>query len=501
MAEVEVPAVPGRGPLAARALVGLAIYALLKLRGLVVVPFYARLLTREDLGIVVMAGALCGLLGPLLSLGLPTAFMVKVAGLTDRDRIAGAYGTVARFAALAVLAGTLAFALALGQATGPSASALRPHALVIGLWLAATAMRDLALAPFQLRQETGFVAAWSLATEFGGAFIAILLLVHGFGVGGVLWGATAVLAIGVVLGLARSLRDLGAGTGLDRPFLKAALATGLPMLCVSAAEWSVQTADRFVLAHYHGQAAVGSYGIAHSLASAALLVAATVNLVCFPAALHLWHEESGRLVRFLDESLRLVGVLLGLFVTGTCLLARWAVTLIAGRAYVDAGIVLPLVILGYCGVTVIQLLRFVPMVVERRTAPVAARYVAIAAINLFLAFLLIPRFGMKGAALAGLVAQLAGLALVGEVARRGLPSFRWWRPLLRPLLATALVAPASLRFSVPPGAPVGQTIVAAVVSAVIYLGVAAVVGAVTSVDWRGLRALLTASRERRSLSR
>jgi O-antigen/teichoic acid export membrane protein len=437
-----------------------------------------------------MAGALCGLLGPLLSLGLPTAFLVKVAGLADRDRIARAYGAVARFAALAVLAGTLAFALVLGQATGPSGLALRPYALVIGLWLAATAMRDVALAPFQLRQQTGFVATWSLATEFGGAFIAILLLVHGFGVGGVLWGSTAALTIGVVFALARSLKDLGAGPGLDLPFLKAALATGLPMLFVSAAEWSVQTADRFILAHYHGQAVVGSYGIAHSLASAALLVAATVNLVCFPAALHLWHVDSGRLVRFLDESLRLVSLLLGLFVTGTCLLARWAVTLIAGRAYIDAAIVLPLVILGYGGVTLIQFLRFVPMVVERRTAPVAARYVAIAAINLFLAFLLIPRFGMKGAALAGLLAQLAGLALVGEVARRGLASFLWWRPLLRPLLTTALVAPAALRFSVSPAAPVRETIAAAVVSAAVYLGVAAITGAVTGDDWKRLWALL-----------
>jgi hypothetical protein len=34
----------GRGRLAARTLVGLAMYALLKLRGVVVVPFYARLL-------------------------------------------------------------------------------------------------------------------------------------------------------------------------------------------------------------------------------------------------------------------------------------------------------------------------------------------------------------------------------------------------------------------------------------------------------------------------
>jgi O-antigen/teichoic acid export membrane protein len=454
-----------------------------------VVPFYARLLTREDLGIMVIAGALCGLLGPLLSLGLPTAFMVKAAGLTDRDRIGGAYGTVARCVALVVLAGTLAFELALGQATGPLAFTLRPYALVIGLWLAATAMRDIALAPFQLRQETSFVAAWSLATEFGGAFIAILLLVRGFGVGGVLWGVTAALTIGVVLGMARSLRALGAGTGLDSSFLKAALATGLPLLCVSAAEWSVQTADRFFLAHYHGQAVVGSYGIAHSLASAALLVAATVNLVCFPAALHLWHEERGRLVHFLDESLRMVGVLLGMFVTGTCLLARWAMTLIAGRAYIDAAIVLPLVILGYCGVTLIQLLRFVPMVVERRTSPVAARYLGIAAINLFLNVLLVPRFGMKGAALAGLLAQLAGLALVGEVARRGLPSFLWWRPLLRPLLATALVAPAALAVSLPPGASFGRMIAAAGVCAGVYLAVAALLGAITREDWKLLRAL------------
>ena len=438
-----------------------------------------------------MAGAICGLLAPLLSLGLPTGLLVQIAGLTDRERIARAYGTVVAVAGLTAAAGALAFALALAGAGGsPSAAALRPYALVIGVWLGATALRDTALAPAQLRQETGFLASWNLSTEYGGALLAILFLLFGFGVRGVLWGVAGALAAGVIAALVRSLAALGARVGPDLHFLKAALAAGLPMLCVSAGEWAVLSADRFVLAHYHGEAEVGSYGIAHAVASSTLLVAATVNLVCFPAALQLWHQEAGRLDRFLSECLRLVAVLLGLFVASACLLGRWGMTLLAGPAYLDAAAVLPVLVVGYSGVTLIQLLRFVPMVVERRTTDVAGCYLAIAAIDIALSFVLIPRSAMKGAALAGLLAQAVGLVLVGTVARRSLPPLRWWRPLAGPVTATALVAPVALFFSVPPGAPILRMIAAAAASTAAYVVLAYLVGALNGGDWRRLRGLM-----------
>ena len=454
---------------------------------------YARLLSRDDMGVLVMAGAICGLLGPVLSLGLPTGFLVQVAGLTDRERIARAYGTVVAVVGAAAVTGTLAFQLALAGAGGaPWTAALRANALAIGVWLGVSAMRDTALAPAQLRQETGFLAAWNLSTEYGGALLAILLLIVGFGVQGVLWGAAGALAVGVAAALVRSLAALGArAEGPDHLFLKAALAAGLPMLCVTAGEWSVLTADRFVLAHTHGEAEVGSYGIAHAAASATLLVAATVNLVFFPAALHLWHREADRLDRFLAECLRLVGTLLGLFVVGACLLARWGMTLLAGPAYLDAAAVLPLLVLGYCAATLIQLLRFVPMVVERRTADVAGCYLAIAVLDVVLCLVLVPRHAMKGAALAGLLAQAVGLVLVGTVARRSLPPLRWWRPLAGPLAATALVAPVALFFfSVPPGAAVGRAIAPAASLIAAYVVVAYLVGALNAGDWKRLRGLM-----------
>jgi O-antigen/teichoic acid export membrane protein len=218
-----------------------------------------------------------------------------------------------------------------------------------------------------------------------------------------------------------------------------------------------------------------------------------VNLVCFPAALHLWYHEAGRLDRFLEESLRLVAVLLGLFVTCACVLARWGVTLLAGPAYLSAAGVLPLLVVGYSAATLIQLLRFVPMVVERRTGRIAVCYLAIAAIDIVLSLVLIPRHAMTGAALAGLVAQAAGLVLVGAVARRSLPALRWWQPLARPLAATAIAAPAALFVSVPPGASLREMLAAATACAAAYVALSHLAGALDSGDWKRLRGLLAPS--------
>jgi O-antigen/teichoic acid export membrane protein len=221
-----------------------------------------------------------------------------------------------------------------------------------------------------------------------------------------------------------------------------------------------------------------------------------VNLVVFPAALHVRHEDGARLPRLLDESLRLVAALLGLFVVGACLLSRWGVALIAGAAHVDAAHVLPLIVLGYCGLTLIQFLRLVPMVVERRTAGVAGSYLAIALATVLLDLVLIPRAGTTGAALAGLSAQAAGVILIGEVGRRSLPAWRWWRPLTGPFAATVLVAPAALLFSVPGAASFPRAILSAALWIAGYGAAARLTGALTGQDLRWLSTLWASARNR-----
>jgi len=321
-------------------------------------------------------------------------------------------------------------------------------------------------------------------------------MLRGRGAGGALWGTTAAVTIGVVFGLGRSLRGVSAEGGADVGFLKSALGAGLPLLCVTAGEWAYQGVDRLVLGFYQGKAVVGTYGIAHSLASAVLIVGGTLNLVFLPAALQARREDAAGLPRFFEESLRLVAVLLGVFVVGACLLSRWGVTLVAGAAHADAARVLPLVVLGYCGLTLLQFLRLVPMVVEGRTGAVAAGYLTIAALTVFADFVLVPRAGMMGAALAGLLAQAVGVIVMGEIGRSRLPAWRWWRPLTRPLAATVLVAPAALYFSLPAAASIPRAALAGAVGIAAFGVVARLTAAVTGGDWRWLAARVASAPSR-----
>src|SRR2546423_13144886 len=57
---------------------GLAMNLLLKARGLVVVPLYARLLAPDELGVVTLGTAVATLLAPLLQLGLPGGTLVEL---------------------------------------------------------------------------------------------------------------------------------------------------------------------------------------------------------------------------------------------------------------------------------------------------------------------------------------------------------------------------------------------------------------------------------------
>jgi O-antigen/teichoic acid export membrane protein len=295
----------------------------------------------------------------------------------------------------------------------------------------------------------------------------------------------------------KTVREEGYCRGLDTIFLSSALRVGVTILPIAAGQWTLQPADNLFLAAWHGEALVGTYGVAYSIASATLLLLAAVNFVFFPAAVTLWSQGASRLRALLDRSLRLVTAALGFAAGGAFLLGPWTVVLLAGQRHAAAGEVLPLIVLGYAAFTVMQIFQFVPLVVERRAGRIALYYALIAAVNLALNALLIPAWAMGGAAAATLASYVVGAALMAQIARSALPSLRVVASMSRPLLVMLVASLAALTLQLPPSASAARAVTSGFLFVATYSALLLATHAVTAEDLNQLRAAVRATLTRR----
>ena len=471
---------------------GLAFNILLKARGLIVVPLYARLLTPHDLGLVSLAAALATLVAPAVHLGLPLGMLVE---LPHRPAEAVGRGFRSSLALIGTAAAAACLLLIWAISVAPPLQPLAPHALVIGALAAGMALREVGQVVPQLHRQVRFLAMAGIAIEYGGVTVALLLVAWGWGPAGFLWGLAGMTLLGAAFALRRSHALVGPARGFDLKFLRSALAVGVPMVAVTSAQWVVQSSDRFFLAHYDGPATVGVYSLGYSVASAVLVVAATVNLLFVPVAADLLRSAPERLVRFVEESVRVAVALLGLCVTGAYVLGAPVLHILGGTAYAAATAVFPLMVTSYCLFTIVQLLQWIPLAVERRVGRVVATQTVMAALNVALDLALIPELGMNGAILAAVVSYAVGVALMAAEAGRALPGWRWKAAVPAGMLAAGAAAAASLlRLPADAGGLAIAGAAAAVVVVYVILGLA--VTAVRREDFTLLRSAWTLATQR-----
>ncbi|HEX4816668.1 MAG TPA: oligosaccharide flippase family protein [Nonomuraea sp.] len=416
----------------------LILQIVLRLRGLLVVPLYARLLEAGELGLVHVGAAVAALAAPLLHLGLPAGMLIELPHREDGPAVARAYGSGTRVLSGLALLGVVAVALLLPHFPGDALASTWPLQLAVGLVVAGLILRDPSQLVFQLRRRVAEMAALNVWVDYGGAALGVAFAAAGGGAAGLLAGLGGAAVAGSVIGMRRSQALLGPAGRFDAPFVKAAWAVGFPLFLITTAQTVVFTFDRFLIAHHLGAATVAGYGLGYSVASAVTVLAATVNVVFVPVAVGLLQVEGGALRLLVERGLRLLVLLCGLATAGAALLGSPVMAVIAGRPYAHVGVVLPLMVVVYSLMTLVQTLQWVPMVATRRALTPVRAYLAGAVLHVVLTVVLVPRAGVVGALVAALIAFAVALVLMSRAAHAAAPGWSW-RPVL-PAAALAVLA-------------------------------------------------------------
>ncbi|HAQ35079.1 MAG TPA: polysaccharide biosynthesis protein [Alphaproteobacteria bacterium] len=319
-----------------------------------------------------------------------------------------------------------------------------------GFALAALSIQSLLQIGQETRRAAGAVAAFSaigtLNLLLGFALGIALLMATPLGAAGPIAGMALGAAIALVFDLPGQRKRASGGKSNARR-LALYFAYGLPISISLVFEQLLSAGDRFLIAGFLGQAAVGVYAAGYGLADRSLDIifvwmgaAATPLMV---AALERGGPEAARKVA--ARTARIMALIGFPAAAGLALVAEPLAGVMVGEAFrPGAVLILPWIALAGLMKGVMTYYFHESFILGRRTRAMAAIMGGAALFNLALNAVLLPIFGIAGAAAATVIAYAASLLACAWIGRRIFALPLPWLDWGKTALATAGMAAAVL---------------------------------------------------------
>jgi O-antigen/teichoic acid export membrane protein len=411
-------------------------------------PLYTAYLEPDDLGAVGVLIALNAVLVTILRGGVSSAFFRFWFDSPEPERkrtvLRTSFWFTMGMATLGLAAGWV-FASPIADALSLEGEEWLVRAQFVGLW--AQMNYEQLTAVFRVEQRASRFLAASLA-NVAITIAATVVLVVGYDQGalGVIVGNfTGTLAVYLAL-LAYRREQLG--LELDRPLLSAMQRFGWPLVPSALALIAINFSDRIFIAHLASLDEVGRYELGVRIASAMVLLL-TAFRMAWPGFAYSIEDE--------DEAKGVYAFVLTYLVAaaswaalGLGLLAPWLVQLLAPANeafWPGERVVAPLAFAAalFAGYIVVA----IGIGRARRTGFNWVVTGTAAAINLALNAVLVPEYGMEGAAAAALVAFAVLFVFMAAHAQRIYPVPYQWRRVTTALGAAAALAVAGKAIDAP----------------------------------------------------
>ena len=393
---------------------------LAKAFGLITLPLYTRIFSPDEYGVLSVVLTIAGLVLAIVALGGDSAFIryfMAVRTPEERQTITSTWiGFLAAWSAVAILV-VLPLSGEIGRvATGtPSAGGAVAIAM---LW---TPVRLINMMCGQL-----------LRNEFRAtAYIVLNVLALGLIVAGSVIGAVVLqLGIeGVLLGTLAGelailpLRLFSARHMLrwrfSRRWLRRLVSYGAPLVPTSLAYWVFTTSDRVLLSNLSTLEQVGLYSVAVSSVGVANIAIMALGQGWSPHAIHAYETDEAWARNLFGRMFTYILAGFGLLAVAMAVFADELIGLLAGSGFEGAADAIPPLALGMVAYASTHVTAG-GISLAGRTAYLAVYSWAAAVVNVLLCVVLIPPFGMIGAAWATTAAYVA--LTIGY----GMTSHRLW---------------------------------------------------------------------------
>ena len=372
-------------------------------------PLLTRLMGQTEYGIVVIMMAFISLTDTLSDAGLPLATFRLYNEREDAKHRGSVLGSSLFLFVLYALAMVTGIWICAGWLSGwlletPGNAGLIRIGAVLMLFLTLFSFGDIVYR-IQVRPLVDSFANFLLVLAQSVLSLALVGLyargAYGYWLGQLGGAVIAVLFMAVTL---RTLKSLSISTRQ----MKGLIAYGLPMIPAALAVWALRVVDRPIILRFYTLQDVAIYDLGYKVGSLVATALAPFALAWPQFAFsHMRDEDAPYLYRDVLTAIAAVSTLLGL---GIFAFRREIVLLFGGSSYLTAIDVVGWVIVGQIAWVLFPILSIGPRI-RKKTGQVAWLTGLAALSNVALNFLLLPRFGIVGAAIATMLAY--GMAALG----------------------------------------------------------------------------------------
>lgn len=382
---------------------------------LLLLPFYTRVLTPNDYGVVDLLTTFGALVNLTVALEISQGLARYVAG-AESDEERAEWASTALWFTVGTLAVFAAIAFAFARPFSAMLLESRDLAFVFGLGVISILFNGIFyIGQSQLRwmrKPAQYSTANLVFTISAIATTVLFVLVFRLGVVGVVLGQAAGYLIGAVLTLWFARSDFRLTFSAEK--CKRMLRFSLPLVPSSIAVFVAGYIDRIAIKELMDVKDVGIYGVGYRLASPVALLTAGFQTAITPLVIANYKDPATR--ETIARIFRYFLVVAMLACVGVSVFAREVIAIFATPAYAGAA---PLVALLAPALLLPTMYVFAPgLFIAEKTKMQGLVVVLSAVLNTILNFALIPFLGTAGSALATFVSSLIAFAIFMALSQR-----------------------------------------------------------------------------------
>ena len=437
---------------------------LLSLSGIILLPILTKNLPIEEYGIWVQVMVTIGLIIFVAGLGLTSAMIRFLAAEKDKRKIQEGFYSIAVF----ILFTSLIISLLLFIFSKPFAASFLGDrvnlVMIISLIIPVECLNGVCLNFFGAFQQVKKYSFFSLLQIYGMVALVAYSVFSGYGVFGAI--LSYLIAKIVVLLLMSFLIASEIGVKIpDFSQIKEYLNFGLPTIPGGISSWVVSVSDRYLIGYILGIAFVGYYAPGYGLGEFISMYMAPFSFL-LPAVLSKQYDErkEEEVKTYLKYTLKYFLMLaipsaFGLSILSKQLLIILSTSEIASQGY----LIIPFAALSTMLYGVYKIISHI-LALIKKTKIIGAIWILAAIVNLGLNFVLIPYFGILGAAITTLIAYTLAFVLTTHYSFQYFPFEVDLRFILKSVFASVVMSLVIIKWS-----PVGT------LNVLIVIGVCAVV--------------------------
>lgn len=394
----------------------------------------------SDFGVWVELNVTINVVAGFATLGMPFTMTRFLAAATDKEEIQNGFYSISLFVFTALLLVSLLF---LGLAQQISALLFNGQDAIARLAPAAILFSGLNIylvTYFRTFQQIKRYTFFSTAMVYSNvAFVALFVFLD-YG----LFGAVVGLLVNQLIFFALMMITIVLEIGARWPkfvHMREYLAFGLPSIPANMSYWAVDSSDRYLIGVLLGAALVGYYSAGYTLGGVILVIFGPLSLLLAPALSKSYDEHDMHNVeKTLEYSLKYfltiaIPLVFSLTILSRLILSIISTQQIASQAYV----ITPFVALGYLFFGVYGIVSHV-LVLVKKTRVLGSIWIFVAAINVLLNVILLPRIGTIAAAATTLIAFVLAFAITEYLSLKLMTFHFDWLFLSKALFASSVIS-------------------------------------------------------------